>query len=76
MKKIEIQLQEGAHLVDLIAALKQAIPTLDGHVTFAGENVLTEYYAFNVNGGFYTNEREFVIKPGDRIALLSLATGG
>jgi hypothetical protein len=76
LRKIELELQEGAYITDLIAALKHAIPTLDGRVTYPGLDVFNQYYAFNINGRFYTNEREIQIRPNDHIAMLSLATGG
>ncbi len=48
-----------------------------GHVIRAGENRLMERYAFNINGRFYFDDREELqLQGSDRIALLTLATGG
>ncbi len=76
LRKVEIELKDGASLVDVIAALRREIPALDGPVICIGENRLTEHYAFNVNGRFYSDDRKLQLQEGDRIALLTLATGG
>ena len=76
LRKIRLKLNEGASLRDLVAALQQAIPTLDGPVIQAGENQLVDRYGFNINGLFYTGKQEFKLKRGDKIALMTLATGG
>ena len=76
LQKVEVGLKDRASLGDVIAALKSEIPALEGPVIRAGENRLMERYAFNINGRFYANDREFQLQEGDRIALLTLATGG
>jgi molybdopterin converting factor small subunit len=74
--KVEIELKDEASLTDVIAALRHKIPELEGLVIRTGEDKLTEYYAFNINGRFYTDDKEIRIRRGDRVALLALATGG
>ena len=76
LQKVEVGLKDGASLGDVIAALRSEIPALEGPVIHAGENRLTEYYAFNINGRFYPNDSEIQLQDSDRIALLTLATGG
>ena len=74
--KVEVELRDEASLTDVIAALRRKIPKLEGLVIRAGKDKLTEYYAFNINGRFYTDDKEIRIRSGDHVALLALATGG
>ncbi len=74
--KVEVELKDEASLTDVIAALRRAIPKLEGAVICAGEDKLTEHYAFNINGRFYIDDKEIRIRSGDRVGLLALATGG
>ena len=74
--KVEVELEDEASLTDVIAALRRAIPKLEGPIIIAGEDKLTEHYAFNINGRFYIDDKEIRIGSGDNVALLALATGG
>ena len=74
--EVEVELRDEASLTDVIAALRQKIPRMEGPVICDGENKLTEYYAFNINGRFYTDDKEIRIHSGDNVALLALPTGG
>ncbi len=76
LRKAEVELEDGASLGAVIAALRREIPALEGHVIRAGENRLMEPYAFNINGRFYFGDGELQGHEDDRIALLTLATGG
>ena len=76
LQKVEVGLKNGVALKDLIAALRREIPSLEGYVICPGEDRLTESYAFNINGRFYSDDEELKIQSGDHIALLVLATGG
>jgi molybdopterin converting factor small subunit len=76
LRSVQIELNEGASLADLIAGLKSRIPALEGPVIRPGENRLTEQYAFNINGCFCFDGSELQIKDGDSVALLTLAVGG
>ncbi|GAI05281.1 unnamed protein product [marine sediment metagenome] len=73
---MEVELKDGASLGDVIAALRREIPALEGRVIRTGENRLMEQCAFNINGRFYLDDREVQLQNGDRILLLTLATGG
>ncbi len=77
LQKVEIELNDGASLRDLIAALRHKIPTLEGHVICAGEDRLTENHVLNINGRFYADDaEELQLQSSDRVALLTLAVGG
>ncbi len=76
LHEVEVGLKDGASLGDVIAALRREIPALEGRVIRAGENRLMEHCAFNINGRFYLDDREAHLQNGDRILLLTLATGG
>jgi molybdopterin converting factor small subunit len=74
--EVQVELNDEASLTDVIMALRQKIPRLEGPVICDGEDKLAEYYAFNINGRFYTDDKEIRIHSGDNIALLALPTGG
>ena len=76
LRAVDIELNDGASLRDLIAALKRKIPALEGRVIRAGEDRLLSHYSFNVNGRFYSNDRELQLQRDDRVVLLTLASGG
>ncbi len=76
LQKVEVGLKDRANLGDVITALRREIPALEGRVIRTGENRLMEHYAFNINGRFYLNDKEVQLQDGDRVALLTLATGG
>ena len=71
LRKVEVELRDGASLGALIAALRREIPALEGCVICDGEDRLTEYYAFNINGRFYFDDRELQIQDGDHVVLLT-----
>jgi molybdopterin converting factor small subunit len=76
LREVEVELEEGAGMAEVIAALKNRIPALEGPVFRPGENRLRELYKFNVNGQLYFDGSDFKLRPGDRIALLVPVTGG
>ncbi len=76
LREVEVKLKDGANLGDVIAALRREIPALEGRVIRAGENRLMEHCAFNINGRFYLNDKDVQLQDGDRVSLLTLATGG
>jgi hypothetical protein len=76
-RQVIVSLTDGALLRDVIAALRREITGLTGVVISPDADSLTERYAFNVNGSFYYGDGGGLkLKPGDRIALLSITTGG
>jgi molybdopterin converting factor small subunit len=76
LREVELDLSEGASMSEVIAALRNKIPALEGPVIRVGADRLEELYKFNVNGHFYFDGMDFKLNPGDRIALLVPATGG
>jgi molybdopterin converting factor small subunit len=76
LRAVEVELNEGAGMAEVIAALRKKIPSLEGPVIRAGEDRLEEAYKFNINGHFYFDGMDFKLQKGDRIALLTPATGG
>ena len=76
LREVEVELEDGASMEEVIAALREKIPALEGSVIRAGEDRLVELYKFNVNGHFYFDGMDFQLQSGDRIALLTPAAGG
>ena len=76
LREVEVELNDGATLRDVIAALRDKIPALEGVAIRTGEDQLVEHYKFNVNGQFYYDDMSLRVKRGDRIALLVPITGG
>jgi molybdopterin converting factor small subunit len=76
LRAVEIEVNEGSGMAEVVAALKQKVPALEGPVIRSGQDRLEDQYKFNINGHFYFDGMDFQFKPGDRIALLTPATGG
>lgn len=74
--EVSVQLADNAGLKDLIAALRNKVPALDGTVVVKGEDRLDDACAFYINGQFYQEENSLKLRNGDSIRLLTLATGG
>ena len=76
VQDVEVELKHGAGMADVIPAIKEKIPELDGQVFREGENRLMDLFKFNINGHFYFDGMDFELQDGDRIALLMPITGG
>ncbi|MFA5309184.1 MAG: MoaD/ThiS family protein [Dehalococcoidales bacterium] len=76
LREAEVELSDGAGMAEVVAALKKKVPSLEGPVIRRGENRLAELYKFNINGRFYFDGQDFMLREGDRIALLVPMTGG
>jgi molybdopterin converting factor small subunit len=76
LRQVDVELPEGATMPQVIAAMRDKIPSLEGPVIRPGENRLAEQYKFNLNGHFYFDGQDFKLQTGDRIALLVPMTGG
>jgi len=76
LREVSVELEDQASLGDVITALRSEIPALEGWVIHPGADRLMEHYAFNVNGRFYFEDMNLRLQSGDRVALLTLATGG
>jgi molybdopterin converting factor small subunit len=73
---VEIELPDEASLSEVVAALRHEIPKLEGRVIRVGQDLLTSYYAFNINGRFYKKDDQIRIRKGDKITLLAIVSGG
>ena len=76
LRQVEVKLRDGAGMAEVITALREKVPSLEGPVFRPGENRLQEQYKFNINGQFYFVGMDFQLHQGDRIALLVPMTGG
>jgi molybdopterin converting factor small subunit len=76
LRNVEIELNEGASLRDLVAALRRKIPALEGKVIRIGQDRLTEQYVFNIDGRFYFDSDKVQLSEGSSIRLVLLSTGG
>jgi molybdopterin converting factor small subunit len=76
LRNVEIELNEGASLRDLVAALRRKIPALEGKVIRDGQDRLTEQYVFNIDGRFYFDSDKVQLREGSSIRLVLLSTGG
>ncbi len=76
LPEIEVELEDDARLGDVVAALRRQLPVMEGPVIREGEDRLEDYCIFNINGRFYHDENDLQIRDGERLRLLSLATGG
>lgn len=74
--QIEVKLNPGAGLKDLVKALREVKPELAGPVILAGQDRLVNSCGFNINGRFFYGSQEYQLKKGDRIVLLTVASGG
>lgn len=76
LREVEVSLPDDAGMPQVVAALKEKVPTLEGPVVRPGTDRLQDQYKFNLNGTFYYDGQDFKLRPGDRIALLVPVTGG
>jgi molybdopterin converting factor small subunit len=76
IRQVEVELRDGASMAEVIAALREKVPALEGPVFRPGEDRLQEQYKFNLNGSFYFDGMDFQLHEGDRIGLLVPVTGG
>lgn len=76
LREVEVELKDNAAMADVLAAMKNRVPSLEGPVIRKGENRLVDQFKFNVNGRFYFDGQDFILNAGDRIALLVPMTGG
>jgi molybdopterin converting factor small subunit len=76
LREVEVELNDGAGMAEVVAALRGKVPSLEGPVIRTGQDRLEENYKFNINGNFYYDGMDFKLHPGDRIALLVPVTGG
>ncbi len=76
LRKVELELEDGASLSDIVAGLRRKVPALEGDVIRTGEDRITEDFTFNINGRFYSYDGDLRLRESDHIVLLTLATIG
>ena len=76
VREVKVELRDGAGMAEVIAAMREKVPSLEGSVFRSGQDRLEENYKFNINGRFYFDGTDFELHPADRIALLVPVTGG
>ena len=76
VREVHVELNDNAGMAEVIAAMKEKVPALDGPVFREGENRLQQFYKFNINGDFYYDGHDFKLNKEDRIALLMPVTAG
>ncbi|UCD09484.1 MAG: hypothetical protein JSU79_02250 [Dehalococcoidales bacterium] len=76
IREIKFELTNGAKLTDIVGSLRREIPVLEGEVITPGNDFLLDGFTFNINGRFYVDDRDLVLKEDDHIILLTLATIG
>ena len=78
--KVEIEVKEGAHLKDVIGALRHKVPALEGNIIVPGKDKMVDGYTFNIHGKFYIDgyddDKDILLKNGDIIAVLTIPVGG
>jgi hypothetical protein len=73
---VKVEVKNDAGIQDVLGAVIQKIPSLEGHVIQSGVNRLVETYGMYLNGRFINQDESIEIKPDDRIVLILLAVGG
>ena len=73
---VELTLEDCAGLPEMITALVKEVPTLKGTISQEGTGLLSDALILNVNGQFYHNEDNLVLKQGDTVRILMKAIGG
>jgi len=76
LPEVEVNLEDNARLEDVVAALRSQLPVMEGSVIRSGQNRLEDVCIFNIDGRFYHSENDLMIRDGDHLRLLSVATGG
>ena len=75
-RELAVDLDGTPTLAEVARALRRARPELEGSLIKPGEDRLAGHYTFNVNGRFYMDQYDFVVRPGDRVIIVTLAMGG
>jgi hypothetical protein len=62
VRELHVKLRGGARMGEVIAALKERVPALEGPAFREGKNRLQHLYKFNVNGNFYCDGQDFQLQ--------------
>lgn len=75
-REVEIEVEAGASVSEVIAALAASQPGLVGRVIALNGAGLVESYGLNLNGHNFVADLSTPIRPGDRLLLLFTSAGG
>jgi molybdopterin-guanine dinucleotide biosynthesis protein A len=75
-RSVSLPLPAEATLAEVCGALAAALPELRGRVIAADGNALARGYACNLNGLDFLRDPAAVVRPGDRLLILSADAGG
>jgi hypothetical protein len=76
LNKIEIEVENGAGIGELIGELGKTLPAFEGTVKEKGTNRLIEKYGIYLNSQFISQDEPVKLKPNDRVVLILQAVGG
>jgi len=76
LRNVEVELDNEVSLRDVVIALREKMPALEGRVIAPGEDTLASHCSFNVNGRFHIEDYDVKVQPGDHILVVTLALGG
>lgn len=74
--RISLEVQGATTLARIFAELARKCPALVGPVLDPAGGRLAGGNACNINGREFVNDADFVIRPGDRVLLVSSDAGG
>ena len=75
-REVNFILADGATLTDVIANLRESVPSLVGFAIMPDEDRLVENFKFNHNGRLVYSDFSAEVSRGDHIALLIQVQGG
>lgn len=75
-REFELELETGATLQDVLAALGRQTPALVGRVLGADGRSLATPYVLNINGLSFVEDLSLRPQDGDRILLMAPPAGG
>lgn len=76
LNKVDLELEDGAGIGDLIGALGKKLPAFEGQVKEKGTNRLIEKYGIYLNSQFISQDEPVKLKPHDRVVIILQAVGG
>lgn len=76
LPEVEVELSDNAGLRDVVSALRRRLPELEKGVIRPDADYLEDTVVFNFDGRFYLDGEDVKLKDGDRLRLLTQATGG
>ncbi|MGQ9676429.1 MAG: MoaD/ThiS family protein [Chloroflexota bacterium] len=75
-REVDVEVQAGASVRTVIAALATSQPALIGRVIAPGCAELLQSYGVNLNGRNFVADLDTPTQPGDRLLLLFTSAGG